>query len=255
MKYLYVLSGNDFGVHALTNAVRIPSLRFFFPAFGVFSLRQYYCYLRTIDLYIKNFILWNMAFVWRLHSPQWNNQVVGLCRAMESYPSGSWMEWIFQLGMYCIEIFLRVDGSVRKDYVILWRAKPNLPCKGAICTQERCEYEWYLSKNAAVWAAIKARRRRGCDYRLRCICLGHSVPSVNIYWQTQGYISDIGASYIIPGWIPCPACPPKYVVQARAMYMSQYLPMKCRKVVFFWWLSPQVTKIKSTLNPETPVWA
>lgn len=92
-------------------------------------------------------------------------------------------------------------------------------------------------------------------YRLRCICLGHSVPSVSIYWQTQRYVSDIGASHIIPGWMACSALLPYLVVQARTMYMNQYLQMKCRKVVFFWWLSPLVTKIKSILNLETTFWA
>lgn len=178
MKYLYVLA--EF-------PVRIPSLRFFFPAFGVFSLRQCQYLLGTIDLYINNFILFNMAFVWCLHNPLWNNQVVELCQDMETIwqldrmnPSAvKELHWnISSSRGVCKE---RLRHSVR--------GQTELDIWGTICIQEKCDHEWYLLCKSC----NQSKTEKRVWYRLRCICLGHSVPSVSIYWQTQRYISDMGA--------------------------------------------------------------
>lgn len=79
---------------------------------------------------------------------------------------------------------------------------------------------------------------------LGCIHLGHSPPSESVCWQTQGYISDIGTSQIIPGWMASPALPPEPLVWVRSVYMNRYFQMKHREVVFVWWLPPLVCKIK-----------
>lgn len=135
------------------------------------------------------------------------------------------------------------------------RAKLNLPCKDPYVTRKGVSMNDTCLRTMLCKSCNQSKKEKRVWYRLRCICLGHSVPSVSIYWQTQRYVSDIGASHIIPGWMACSALLPYLVVQARTMYMNQYLQMKCRKVVFFWLLSPLVTKIKSILNPETTFWA
>lgn len=124
-------------------------------------------YLVTVSLPIEKhrfmyqeFHPLKMAFLWDLHGPLGSNQVPGLCPDMESYSSGSWMKWIFQLGMCSIEMFLKVEGTGNKDKIILWGAKLNVWCiepyaprkcvsmNGTCCISKNCNQS---KKEKVVW--------------------------------------------------------------------------------------------------------
>lgn len=130
-------------------------------------------------------------------------------------PAGNVLHWnISQSRGDCKE---RLSHSVR--------GQTDLPCKRAICTQERCKHERHLRETDAAWE-LQSKQEGEED-----VTTG-SAPSVSVCWQTQGYISDIGASHIIPGWMACPALPPKHVIQARAWIWASISRWNAKKLYF-----------------------